>query len=69
MYQTNEIKVVLVLFHLDFTYQRFNKYVLAKIWCANQILIFFTFLMKMLCIRTPAFGFNSFVEAWNGKST
>ena len=69
MYQTNEIKVVLVLFYLDFTFQSFNKYILAKNWCANQILICFTFLIEKLCIRTPDFGFNSFVEAWNLKST
>ena len=66
MDQNNEIKGVLCI--VDFIPPQFNKYILAKIWCASQILICFTYFMKGY-VSTPDIGFSSFVKSFKGKFT
>ena len=67
MDQNNEIKVVLS--HVDFISPSFNKHNLAKIWCASELLIRFTYLMKRGYVSRPDIGFSSFVKNLKGKFT
>ena len=50
MHQTNEVKVVYFIHHVDFTPQTFHRFISVKIWYVGQTLVCFTYLMKSYVI-------------------